>query len=197
MYNKKNNEELAKEAITDPEAFGELYDRYYDKLLMYIFRRVLDAKLAEDILSNTFYKALNKVETFNPEIASFSTWIYRIATNEINMYFRKKGKYVVGLDSEMMEYFVKEKQGHAEDAEEILSRHQDFQILAKAIRELKPIYQDILHLRYFEDFSHKKISETVKMKESSVRVYLHRALKLLEKQLKNDANKFLTESYGK
>ncbi len=164
---------------------------------MYIFRRVLDAKLAEDILSNTFYKALNKVKTFNPEIASFSTWIYRIASNEINMYFRKNGKYVVGLDSEMMEYFMKESQEHVESTEDILSRHQEFQIIAKAIRELKPIYQDILHLRYFEDFSHKEISETVKMKESSVRVYLHRALKLLEGQLKNDANKFLIESYGK
>ncbi len=196
MKNEQNNEELAKQAAIDPEAFGELYDRYYDKLLLYIFRRVLNAGLAEDILSNTFYKALKKIDSFDPGKASFSTWLYRIATNEINMYFRKKNRYVLGIDSKMMEFFIKEDKGQTESAEDIITKHQDFQVLAKGIRELKPVYQDILHLRYFEDFSHKEISETVKIKEASVRVYLHRALKLLQKQLKDDANKFLKESYG-
>jgi RNA polymerase sigma-70 factor (ECF subfamily) len=68
-------------------------------------------------------------------------------------------------------------------------------ILSKAIKELKPIYQDILHLRYFEEMPYNEISEILNKNESTVRVYAKRAIEELERVLKKDAINFT--NYGR
>ena len=84
----------------------------------------------------------------------------------------------------------------AEEIEKKIDNDKYAQILNKSIKQLKPIYQDILHLRYFEDMSYGEISNVLDKNEATVRVYAMRALEDLKVILKDDANNFL-EIYGK
>ncbi len=107
------------------------------------------------------------------------------------MFYRKKSRYKVVVKDKVDEVLENYKDESLEDAEKSLVKDEEFQVLAKAIRELKPIYQEIIHLRYFEDLSYIEISKVTKIREGSIRVYLHRALKELNKILINDSMDFL------
>ena len=79
--------DLIEQAKSDPDAFGELYERYYNRILNYIYRRMPDVKIAEELTSNTFYNVLRALPKYRQK-RSFHAWIYRIATNEVKMYLR-------------------------------------------------------------------------------------------------------------
>jgi RNA polymerase sigma-70 factor (ECF subfamily) len=179
------------------EAFGRIYDFYYPKLVNYIYRRVLNVELTGDIAANTFFKILENISKFTwnkseneLKMGGFEAWMYRIATNEINLYYRKQNKYEFAID-EKLEIYFQDYDLHEQSVEEELICKEEFLVLNKAIKKLKPIYQDILHLKYFEDLSYKDISHTLKRNESTVRVYLQRALEELKLLLEADAKEFL------
>jgi len=81
---------LVRRAGNDPRAFGELYDRYYPRILGYVFRITGDYSIACDITSETFLKAWIKIGTFKWRGISISSWFFKIASNELNQYFRRK-----------------------------------------------------------------------------------------------------------
>ena len=81
--------ELVRQAQKTPDAFAELYDQYYPKIFGYVLRRTANLEAAQDITSETFFNALRKLWQFHWRNVSFSPWLYKIATNEINQYFRK------------------------------------------------------------------------------------------------------------
>lgn len=186
-------EELVKRAKDkDREAFGELFDLYYDKVLKYVFRRVLSAEYAKDITSNTFLKVLKNLDQFEWRNGpfSFSGWIFKIATNEVNQYFRKQNRYKLTIDDPDFKELGDENK-EAEEIEKKIDNDKYLLILNKAINQLKPIYQDILHLKYFEDMSYEEISQVLNKNESTVRVYSKRAKEELRIILEADASKFL------
>ena len=82
---------LVERARTQPEAFGQLYDRYYSVVLNYIFRRTLDVALAEELTSNTFFNALRALGGYENR-GKFLAWLYRIAGNEIRLNWRARRK---------------------------------------------------------------------------------------------------------
>ena len=182
------NELVEKSKNKDKEAFSELFDLYYDKILNYVFRRTLNIDYAKDIASNTFLKVLENIHRFewrNGE-NSFNSWIYKIATNEVNQYFRKQNKYKLSIDDENF----KELGDFGEEVEKIEKRLENDEyllVLNKAIKKLKPIYQDIMHLRYFEELTYSEISGILNKNETTVRVYSKRALEKLKDILKEDA----------
>lgn len=184
---------LAEKAKNDSEAFGVLYDYLYTRLFNYTYRRVINKQLTEDILSNAFFKALKKLDQYDENKGAFRNWIYRIVINEIQDSYRKKSKYIF-IPPEDLEYiFEYQNEDPTERLEDELDGYSQFQIVNKAILQLKPIYQDLLHLKYFEEFSNKEIAETVDIPEGRVRVYLHRAQVELKKILESDAVNFLEE----
>jgi len=175
----------------DKEAFSQLFDFYYDKILNYVFRRTLNIDYAKDITSNTFLKVLKHLNDFKWKTGdnSFNAWIYKIATNEINQYFRKQNKYKLIVDEEKF----KELGDYGEAVKEIENRLENDEyllVLNKGIKQLKPIYQDILHLRYFEELSYDEISKVLNKNEITVRVYSKRALEKLKFILEKDAFAF-------
>jgi len=177
----------------DKDAFSKLFDFYYDKIIKYVFRRTLDVEYSKDITSNVFLKALDNIESFkwrNGEY-SFDGWIFKIATNEINQYFRKQNRYKLVIDDPNLFFDLKDNKNISKEIEKKFDNDKYFLILSKAIKKLKPIYQDILHLRYFEEMPYSEISQILKKNESTIRVYSKRAIKELEIALKDDANKFL------
>lgn len=168
------------------EAFSKIYDYYYDKLSAYVFRRVLGPEITEDIVSNTFFKVLKNLKKLKWQgAAEFNGWMYRIATNEVNDYFRKKSRYQFMPDKDLEEYFCKtsETASFQEEITHTIDIQKDFAQISSVIQELKPKEQSLIHLRFFEEMSVTEISKVVKKSENSVRVSLHRALKKIKVKL--------------
>src|SRR5438445_622885 len=96
--NLEEEKQLIEEARTNPLAFGKLYDAYYLKISNYLLHRLSRTDTAQDITSEVFFKAMIKLHTFSWRNISFSSWLYKIANNEIKMYYRKKERKFFSLE---------------------------------------------------------------------------------------------------
>lgn len=184
-YIMKLNEEkeLIKCAQKDSKVFGEIYDRYYDKIFGYVLRRTADLEVAQDITSETFFKALKNLWQFRWRKISFSSWLYKIATNEINQYFRK-GKYKsASLEALQEKGFepvsLHNPEAEVIEAEEKLKTYQDFLTCQSKISQLDIKYQEVITLRFFEGKQIKEISEILGKSEGTIKSLLHRGLEKL------------------
>jgi RNA polymerase sigma-70 factor (ECF subfamily) len=154
---------LVEEARSDPVAFGRLYDAYYSTISNYLLHRLPGADVAQDITSEVFYKAMTKLHTFSWRNISFSSWLYKIANNEIKMYYRKKERRVLSLEFlfEDRHFELPDSADIEQDfvgAEDELSRHQQFREAQKCLLQLPVLYQEILALYFFEERSLAEIS---------------------------------------
>jgi RNA polymerase sigma-70 factor (ECF subfamily) len=176
--------ELVRQAQKAPDAFAELYDRYYPGIFGYCLRRTANLEIAQDITSETFLKALKKLWQFRWRNISFSSWLYKIATNEINQYFRKaEYKKSVSLE-ELQEQGFEPVSSHDPESElieaqEELSQYQDFLEIQVRIVELPVKYQEVITLRFFEKKQIKEIAEILGKKEGTIKSLLHRAVEKL------------------
>ncbi len=163
--------------------FISAYDSYADAIFRYCFIQTSNRDLARDLSQDTFTKSWEYLITNNKPIENMKAFLYRIATNLIIDY-RRKRKQSVSLDSLMEEgYDVKSK----EDLNEEQERKFESEEVNKVLGQLDEKYRDVLHLRYVEDMSIKEIAEVTGEGESNVSVRIHRGLekmkKLLEKPL--------------
>ena len=176
--------ELVRQAQKDPNAFAELYDQYYPKIFGYVLRRTANLEAAQDITSETFFKALKKLWQFRWRNVSFSSWLYKIATNEINQYFRK-AEYTKSVSlEELQEQGFEIASNHDPeseliDAQEKLKQHQDFLEIQEKIVRLPAKYQEVIALRFFEQKQIKEIAEILGKKEGTIKSLLHRAVEKL------------------
>jgi RNA polymerase sigma-70 factor, ECF subfamily len=192
---------LIARARKDPAAFGEIFDAYYDPIFGYVLRRVGSVHIAQDIVSETFFKALDRLWQFRWRNVSISSWLYRIATNETNQYFRRKNKAPRSLDA-LLEESGFELQSEVDIEEEVLeqerelARAEDWQNVRKNIELLPEKYQEVLTLRYFENKKVREIAEIVNKKEGTVKSLLSRAVSRLREQCnqKDTAVLYLQES---
>jgi len=177
-------EELVKRAQKDPDAFARLYDQYYPRIFGYVLRRSANLEAAQDITSETFLKALGKLWQFQWRNVSFSSWLYKIATNEINQYFRKaEYKKSVSLEELQERGFEllspHDPENELIEAQEKLKQHQDFLEIQKKITKLPAKYQEVIALRFFEKEQIGKIAEILGKKEGTIKSLLHRAVEKL------------------
>ncbi len=185
VVSKDQADDLLLEACQrDPNAFEKIFHKYHDPIFNYAVRRTCNVSLAQDITANTFLKALNHIGNFEWKGISLSSWLYRIATNEINLHYRKF-KRQVPLTFELSETLIDE---HTTDSalleiEEAMIRNDKFKKACDAISRLKFKYQTVLTLRYFEDKSIREISEILEMSENTVKTHIRRGLIQLRKQL--------------
>jgi RNA polymerase sigma-70 factor, ECF subfamily len=179
LGNKQVSEkELVAKAKSDPEAFGILYDIYMRQIYAFILKRVSSVEVAEDITSLTFEKALRKVKDFEWQDVSFSSWLYRIAANNVTDYYRYKGRRPqTNIDS------VPEIKDEHKSLDVALSQ----KIFSEKVRALLPGLpeddQEVLSLKLFADRSNEEISEVTGLKKQHVAVRIHRALKKLRQEL--------------
>jgi len=176
--------ELVRQAQKAPDAFAKLYDQYYPKIFGYVLRRTVNLEAAQDITSETFFNALKKLWQFRWRNISFSSWLYKIATNEINQYFRKaEYKKSISLEELQEQGFEPISPNDPEskliEAQEKLKQHQDFLEIQVKIVRLPAKYQEVIALRFFEQKQIKEISEILGKKEGTVKSLLHRAVEKL------------------
>jgi RNA polymerase sigma-70 factor (ECF subfamily) len=177
-------QELVRRAQKAPDAFAKLYDQYYPKIFGYILRRTANLEAAQDITSETFLKALRKLWQFQWRNISFSPWLYRIATNEVNQYFRKaEYKKSVSLEELQEQGFElissHDPESELIEAQEKLEQHQDFLEIQKRIVRLPAKYQEVITLRFFEKKQLNEIAEILGKKEGTIKSLLHRAVEKL------------------
>jgi RNA polymerase sigma-70 factor (ECF subfamily) len=197
---KSNEKELVEKARRDPEAFGVIFDLYHPKILRYAVYRTGNAEAARDITSETFFKALNKLWQFKWTGASFSAWLYRIASNEINMYFRTKKHEPASLD-EMMEKVpsyeapsANDLEKELEEAQTAIDRNSLFLSVHAELIKLPAIYQEVLSMRFFDSMKISDISRTLGKKEGTVKSLISRGISMLKRSMQ--PNKDLSIIYG-
>ncbi|MFO7774057.1 MAG: RNA polymerase sigma factor [Dehalococcoidia bacterium] len=176
--------DLIKRAQRDPDAFAELYDHYYPKIFGYVLRRTANLEMAQDITSETFFQTLRKLWQFRWRNISFSSWLYKIASNEVNQYLRKaEYKKSASLEALQEQGFdpisSHDLESELIEAQEQLERYQDFLKIQERIVRLPIKYQEVIALRFFEQKQIREIAEILGKKEGTVKSLLHRAVEKL------------------
>ena len=150
----------------------ELYAEYDKKVYGYVYQRLNDYAVAEDITSDVFAKIVEKISTFDPERASYLTWIFTITKNMVISYYRRK------RDTEDIEELQ-----IADEKEDLLDAaimKESSGVLAEALKDLPEKHRDIMIARYYYDYSFKQIGDMLDMTEAHARVTHGRILKKLK-----------------
>jgi len=179
----KTEGELVKKAQHDREAFGELYEIHYSRIFNYALKRTANVQLALDITSITFLKALNQIKKYHWRDIPFSAWLYRIASNEIADHFRNGNNKMAKLDEIAPILDMREFSDEIAEAEEELSRQDEFLRLHEKLAELPDKYQEVITLKFFEKKKIKDIVEILGKKEGTVKSLLHRGLEKLKEKM--------------
>lgn len=172
------NPYIEKAKTGDQVAFTFLLDHYWNEVYGFMLKRTENETDAEDIAIETFSKAFDKIATYNPEF-QFNTWLIAIAKNvHIDMLRKKKSNVFVEItdDEDQQAYNVADTSPSVEDA---LITEQNLSRLLQFIKELKPHYQEVIQLRYFQEMSYQEIAEQLNEPLSNVKIKLLRAKKLL------------------
>lgn len=176
--------DLISRAKKDPQAFGEIFDMYHDNIFGYVMRRVGNIQITQDVVSETFFKALDRLWQFNWRGISISSWLFRIANNEINQHFRKKDNKAYSLDEFMEEngFDIESDVNILEEVieqEKELMRAEEWRKARVEIENLPKKYQEVITLRYFEDKKIKEIAEILNKKEGTIKSLLSRGISKL------------------
>lgn len=157
----------------DFDAFGELYSEYIDQIFAYVFRKTSEKEIAEDLTSQVWMKAMKGLSSFSEkEGASFKSWIYTIAGNTVIDYYRtQKGQ--VGIE-EIAEIGISEDIGKHIDNREKLHEVRTF------LWHMKPLEQEIVILRLWDELSYKEIAEVVGKKEDNCKQIYKRTLEKIQ-----------------
>ena len=160
-------------AKKNPERFAPLYERYFLQIFKYIFKRIESEELANDICQQTFIKALTKIGNYQHKGLPFSSWLYRIAQNEINQEYRnrKRARVVDINDNDLPELF--------EEIEVDITEQRRNKLL-KAMTQLAPQEVSLIEMKYFEKRTGQEISEILDISLSNVKVKLHRIVKKIK-----------------
>jgi RNA polymerase sigma-70 factor (ECF subfamily) len=177
------DEMLVSAAREDSEAMGRLYDKYYSEIVGYIYHCTFDNTVTEDLTSNVFLATLKHIGRYKWRRIPFSAWLYRIATNEVRMYWRrqKRGK-AISLkmdDSGLPEQSCELESGNPPTGSRIAAE-EEYRLLHRAMLELRMKYRTVIILRYYEGKAIAEICEVTGRKEGTVKSQLHRGLAKLQ-----------------
>jgi len=161
------------------EAYKELFYRYQKKLFSYIFHLVRNKDETEDILQNVFSKMYKNIGNFDTS-RKFSSWIYRIAHNEsINFIKRKSKRYTVSWDDIATSKDKLDTATNDEPQEDRWLRQEVTKEIAEAIKKLPERYQQVLILRYFQEYSYEDIGKILNKPVNTIGTLINRAKKKL------------------
>lgn len=160
----------------DQHAFRQLLDLHWNELYGFMIKRTENENDAEDLCLQAFSKAFDKIDTYNDEF-TFSTWLTSIAKNlHVDLIRKEKTRLHQSTDVDEVGRDVIDDTLGPEDQ---LIRSQNLDKLLQQVRSLKPIYRDVIQLRFFQELSHKEMATQLGLSLSNVKVRLLRAKKLL------------------
>ena len=177
-----NDGQMIAEARSDPAAFVQLYRRHYDAVFRYCVHRLFERHTAEDITAEVFLKVVGNLGRFKGSERQFRNWLYKVASNTVNDYLRKTARrdcLLKGACRQIGSQLADCQTPEVQPAEKLA-------LLREAVFSLKPRYQTIITLRFFENLKLTEIAEVLASNPGTVRSQLARALAKLRRKLATD-----------
>lgn len=181
---------LVKRAVDDSDqrAYAELMSRYRDSVYFMLLKMVNNRDDAEDLTIEAFGKAFRNIKQYTPDYA-FSTWLFKIATNNCIDFIRRKKKQTLSIDSgfdngDGNEVTIDIK-AEAPDPEENMIKKQKGVAMREVVDRLKPRYKNLIELRYYKELSYEEIAAELDLPLGTVKAQLFRAREFLYNMLKN------------
>lgn len=176
----------------DQKAYAELMGRYRDSVYFMLLKMVNNKDDAEDLTVEAFGKAFKRLGQYTPNFA-FSTWLFRIATNNCIDFIRRKRKNTFSLDRPMQDdeggEMVIDIKAETLDPEEHIMKKQKIVLLRELVDKLKPRYRTLIEMRYFQELSYEEIAAELDLPLGTVKAQLFRAREFLYNVLKNTQGK--------
>ena len=159
-------------------AYAELMDRYRDSIYFTMLKMVKNTDDADDLTIEAFGKAFNRLEQYSPSFA-FSTWLFKIASNNSIDFIRKKRIQVTSMDSGFSnsdgESIQIDARSTGLNPEETIIQGQRIDHMRLLVSKLKPKYRELVEKRYFEEMSYEEIAEEMNLPLGTVKAQLFRA----------------------
>lgn len=171
-------QKLVEEAKRDPANFAPLYDKYFDQIYRYVFRRVSDKEAVNDLVSQTFFDALAHIKSYEYRGFSFSAWLYKIAHNNVLKWYRSNGRFQT-VEIEEGRNIPDESMNPVRDAERGESRDE----IAEVLAQMETEEREIVRLKFFEEMSNIEIAEIMGLSANHIGVKVFRALKKVKQLL--------------
>lgn len=163
----------------DSRRFSELYDQYIEKIYRFIYYKTHHKEIAEDITSVTFMKALERLDTFNPAKAQFSTWLYQIARNTVIDHYRSHKPTSAIEDA----WDLEDKTDTIRDVDLGMT----LESVQKYMKVLKPAQRDIIILRIWQELSYEEIAAIIGSTEAASKMQFSRAIRALRETMPPEA----------
>ncbi len=176
----------------DQKAYAELMGNYRDSLYFMLLKMTNNPHDAEDLTIEAFGKAFKKLHQYTPDYA-FSTWLFKIASNNCIDFIRKKKKYTFSIDQNYddedgTEMAIRIPSQTLNPEEEIV-KQQKIKLMRQVVEKLKPHYRTLIELRYFKEYSYDEIAEELNLPLGTVKAQLFRAREFLYQILKHSKDK--------
>ena len=184
--------ELVLKAVDgDQKAYAELLGRYRDAIYFMLLKMVNNQSDAEDLTIEAFGKAFKSIRQYAPNFA-FSTWLFKIATNNCIDFMRKKKSTPLSFEKPGDEHDDPSNQIQCDelDPEENLINQQKLKMMQDLVSKLKPRYRKLIELRYFKEYSYDEIARELNLPIGTVKAQLFRARDLLFNVFNNTSHKF-------
>jgi RNA polymerase sigma-70 factor (ECF subfamily) len=177
----------------DQQAYADLMKNYRDSLYFMLLKMTNNPHDAEDLTIEAFGKAFKKLHQYTPDYA-FSTWLFKIASNNCIDFIRKKKKYTFSMDQnfdddESGTELASKIPAETLDPEEEMVKKQKIKLMHEVVEKLKPHYRTLIELRYFKEFSYDEIAQELNLPLGTVKAQLFRAREFLYQILKNSKEK--------
>jgi len=167
----------------DPEAFAQIYDLYVTPIYRFIYFKVSSKQDAEDLTSEVFLKIWQYIAETDHDIENLRALLYRTARNLVIDTYRRKARQDVVQDAEVMNSIEDERQQSLLSRVDVKLGMEDIEIV---LRQIKDEYREVIILRFVEELSVSEISKILDKSKGSVRVLLHRALKVARDLVNHD-----------
>lgn len=174
----EQDKKLVEDAKRDPQKFAALYDKYFDQIYRYVYRRVSDKEMVHDLVSQTFYDALSHMDRYEWRGYSFSAWLYKIAHNNVLKWYRDHGRLKT-VDIEEGYRAKDQTVDVVRDAEQGELKDE----IAIVMDQLEDEDREIIRLKFFEEVSNTEIAEIMGLSANHIGVKVFRALKKVKEIL--------------
>jgi len=173
--------EQVRKAQRDPKNFSYLYNKYFDSIFVYIFKRLGDEDSTSEVTAKVFFKCLQNIHKFRFQGVPFSAWLYKIAINEINSFFRTRGdrERIVSLDESHIHNLIDELDREEPEIDQHI-------LISTLLEQLTPSEIQLIELRFFENNSFREIGYLLGISEGNAKIRTYRIvdkLKSISKQI--------------
>jgi RNA polymerase sigma-70 factor, ECF subfamily len=185
---RSEDSEIIQQALRgDDAAYKRLMNKYHDAIFNFIYRMIRDKHQVEDLTQEAFIKAFASLKSFNDQYA-FSTWLYKIATNNSIDYIRRRKLQLYSIDKPIEAAdsdYTFELPDETYEADKDIIRGQKLQLLNDAIADLPEKYKKVIQLRHVEERTYEEIAKMLNLPIGTVKAHIFRAREILYKNLKH------------